>query len=145
MWWQARNKMLVVSLSLAAAGMLACIAAVYDSFVPKGSLVAFFATMLPLGLLVAGLVVVFVWLCERFESTPERRDEQRLKLRPPDFPTPIEQRRHLLDEIDRHRDVSPFPKQTLAGDRYLDGLRGPARPRVNDVRTPPLAGQWHGQ
>ncbi len=57
MCWQARNKMLVVSLSMAAAGILACVAALYDSFVPKGSLLAFLATMFPLGLLVAGIVV----------------------------------------------------------------------------------------
>ena len=145
MCWQARNKMLVVSLSMAAAGILACIAAVYDSFVPKGSLLAFLATMVPLGLLVAGIIVVFVWLCEHFESSPERRDEQRLKLRPPEFPTASERRRHFLDEIERRRNVSPFPKPTVADDRYLGGVRGPARPRVTSAQAPPLVGQGHGQ
>jgi len=145
MYWQAKNKMLVVSLSLAAAGMLACIAAVYDSFVPKGSLLAFLATMLPLGLLVAGIIAVFVWLCERFEGTPERRDEQRSKLRPPEFPTTGERQRHFLDEIERHRDVSQFPKMTAAADRYLTGVRGPAQPRNTSAQAPPLLRQWHGQ
>ena len=145
MGWQAKNKMLIVSLSLAAAGILACVGALYDTLVPKGSLVAFFATMLPLGLLVAGIVVVFVWLCERFESTPERRDEQRLKAPPTELPSAGEQRRPLRDELDRRRDVSPFLKQTAAGDRYLDGVRAPARPMVNGAQTPPLTRHWHGQ
>lgn len=145
MWRRVKNKMLVGSLSLAAAGMLACMAALYDTLVPKGSVVAFLGTMLPLGVLVAGIVATFVWLCEHFEGHPERREGEPPKLRPPEFPTTLEERRHLLDEIERHRDVSPFPKQTLARDRYLDGIRGPALPRANGVQTSPLVGQWHGQ
>lgn len=136
--------MLVVSLSMAAAGILACTAAVYDSFVPKGSLLAFLATLLPLALLVAGIIAVFVWLCERFESDSERRDEQRLKPRPPDFPTACE-RRHFFEEIDRRRDASQFSKMTAAGDRYLGGVRGLARSRVTSARRPSPARQWHGQ
>ncbi len=145
MCWQAKNKMLGVSLSLAAAGILACIAAVYDSFVPKGSLGAFLATMLPLGLLVAGIVVTFVWLCERFEGYSQRRSEQPFKVRPPEYPTPGERRRHFLDEIERHRSISPFPISTVDSDRYLGGVRGPAQPRKTSAQSPPLVRQWHGQ
>jgi hypothetical protein len=145
MCWQAKNKMLVVSLSLASAGILACIAAVYDSLVPKGSLLAFWVTMVPMGLLVAGIVGGFVWLCERFERYSLPRSEQPPKVRPPEFPTESERQRHFLDEIERRRDVSQFPKMTAADNRYLGGIRGPARPRATSRQTPPLARQWHGQ
>jgi hypothetical protein len=145
MGWQAKNKMLIVSLSLAAAGILACIGALYDTLVPKGSLLAFLATMLPLGLLVAGIVVVFVWLCERFESCPKRLEEERLKSRTAEFPAVGEERRHLRDELDRRREVLPFPLPKLAEDRYLDGLRGTARPKASGVAVPSLSEQWHGQ
>jgi hypothetical protein len=145
MSWQAKNKMLVVSLSLASAGILACIAAVYDSFVPKGSLLAFWVTMVPMGLLVAGIVAGFVWLCERGERYSERRSEQPLQIRPVEFPTESERQRHFLDEIERRRDVSLFPRMTAADNRYLTGIRGPAQPKASSRYAPPLAGQWHGQ
>ena len=85
---QARNKMLMVSLSMAAAGILACMAAVYDSLVPRGSLVAFLATMFPLALLVAGIVVSFVWLCEHFETSSQRRDDAGCRRGGRSFPRP---------------------------------------------------------
>ncbi len=145
MSWQAKNKMLVVSLSLAAAGVLACVAAVYDSLVPKGSLWAFLATMVPMGLLVAIIIVGFVWLCERWESYSPSRREQPLKIHPPDFPTESEQRRHFLEAIERRRDVSQFPRMTAADNRYLGGVRGPAQPRTTSDQALSLVRPWHGQ
>jgi hypothetical protein len=145
MCWQARNKMLMVSLSMAAAGILACMAAVYDSLVPRGSLVAFLATMFPLALLVAGIVVSFVWLCEHFETSSQRRDERRLQTRRPEFPTVNERRRLFLEQIERRRNVSQFPKPTAGDNRYLDGVRGPGRSQKTATPAAPLAGHWHGQ
>lgn len=146
MRWQMKNKMLVVSLCLAAAGILACIAAVYDSFVPKGSLLAFVATMFPLGLLVAVIIVGFVWLCERFESYSPPRREQPSKVRPPEIPTESERQRHFRDEVERHRDVLQFSRMTAADDRYRGGIRGYAvQPPATSRHATTLAGQWHGQ
>lgn len=53
MCWRAWNKTLVVSFSLAAAGILVCASTLLDSVVPKGSVLAALASM-------AGLAVVIL-------------------------------------------------------------------------------------
>jgi hypothetical protein len=64
----AWNKMLVVSLSLAAAGIMVCVAALLDALVPKGSILGFAAGLV--GLVVAIMLIVsgYVWLCQKCED-----------------------------------------------------------------------------
>jgi hypothetical protein len=93
MFHRMRNKMLVVSLSLAAAGILACLGALFDSLVANGSILAFLAATVPLGLAIAGVLAGFAWVCEKCESyfrrLPERRAAKRRRFpstrKPPFF------------------------------------------------------------
>ena len=70
--------MLAVSLSLAAAGILACVGALFDSLVAEGSIMGFLAATVPLGLAIVGVLVGFVWLCDKCESYLTRRAADRL-------------------------------------------------------------------
>jgi hypothetical protein len=77
-----RNKMLVVSFSLGAAGILACLGALFDSLVAEGSVFAFLAAIVPLGLAIVGVLVGFAWLCDQCETYLRRRaDSLALKRR----------------------------------------------------------------
>ena len=60
------------ALRLAAAGILACIAALLDNFVPQGSLLAFSPRWLPLGWRSLGVMVGFAWVCDKCEDLLER-------------------------------------------------------------------------
>jgi hypothetical protein len=53
---------------MAAAGILACAAALGDVFMPRGSLAGFLTGMVLLGLAVAGVVIGYTWLCDKCES-----------------------------------------------------------------------------
>jgi hypothetical protein len=68
MFHRVRNKMLVVSLSLATAGILACLGALFDSLVADGSILTFLAATVPLGLAIVGVLAGFAWLCDKCES-----------------------------------------------------------------------------
>ena len=67
------NKLIAASSALAAAGVLACGAALFDAFMPKGTLTAFLASMALLGLLVSGVMIGFTWACDRYESHARER------------------------------------------------------------------------
>jgi cytochrome bd-type quinol oxidase subunit 2 len=70
---RVRNNMLVVSLSLGAAGILACMGALFDSLVAEGSIFGFLAATVPLGLAIVGILMGFAWLCDKCESYLSRR------------------------------------------------------------------------
>jgi hypothetical protein len=78
MGWQGWNRIFAVSLCLAAAGGLACLAALYNAFVPRGSVVAFLAATVPLALAIGAVVVGFVWVCEKIEDCLAQRADRRL-------------------------------------------------------------------
>ena len=61
-------KLITISSALAAAGVLACVAALFDAFMPKGSLTAFLAGIALLGLLVTGVLIGYTWACDKCES-----------------------------------------------------------------------------
>jgi hypothetical protein len=62
------NKSIAISAALAAAGVLTCAAVILNAFMPRGSLLAFFASMLLLGLAVTGAAIGYLWACEKCES-----------------------------------------------------------------------------
>jgi hypothetical protein len=70
---QLKNKVLVVSLALAVAGILTCGGALSDVFMPRGSATAFLVAMTVLFLLVSGLVIAFIWACDKWESHVDDR------------------------------------------------------------------------
>jgi len=61
------NKLIAVSCSLAAAGVLACAVAIIDAFMPKGSLVGFLTGMALLALVVTAVVIGYTWVCDKCE------------------------------------------------------------------------------
>jgi hypothetical protein len=73
---QLKNKVLVVSLALAVAGILTCAGALFDVFMPRGSAMAFLGEMVLLGLVACGLVIAFTWLCDKWESHVDDRLER---------------------------------------------------------------------
>jgi hypothetical protein len=94
MFRRVRNKMLVVSLCLGAAGILACAGALFDGLVAEGSILSFLAATVPLGLAIVGVLMGFAWACETSERYFSRR-AGRQAARSPRFrsqpkPTPYE-------------------------------------------------------
>jgi hypothetical protein len=65
---QPKNRLLTAGLALGVAGILACMAAMLEVVVPRQSPAAFAGTLAVLGLVVAGLVAGFAWLCDRLSD-----------------------------------------------------------------------------
>ena len=66
------NRFIAVSSALAAAGILTCAAAFLNVIMPHGSPAAFFLGIVFLALVVAGVMIGFVWLCDRYERNAPR-------------------------------------------------------------------------
>jgi hypothetical protein len=64
---QPLNRFVVIALALPAAILIAAFAAILDYVFPRGSWVNFLATMLPMGLVIAGVMAGFAAACERCE------------------------------------------------------------------------------
>ncbi len=68
MGWRVWNRMIVVSSSLAAAGILVCIAAMLNALVPKGSILGYAGWTV--GLAAAAILVAggYMWVCDKCED-----------------------------------------------------------------------------
>lgn len=62
------NQIIAVSAALGAAGLLACVAALFDVFLPKGSFVGLLAGMFLLGFVVTGVMIGYTWACDKCEN-----------------------------------------------------------------------------
>jgi hypothetical protein len=62
------NKLIVVSLALAVAGVLMCAVALLDVFIPRGSVAGFLVSMTLLAIIVTGVVISYTWACDKCES-----------------------------------------------------------------------------
>ncbi|MGD0897549.1 MAG: hypothetical protein ABR915_06905 [Thermoguttaceae bacterium] len=71
MYSHTKNKLFVISLAIAVGGILACTGAILGVYMPKGSTAAFVTMMTLVGLTVTGLIVGFMWACDKFESHVE--------------------------------------------------------------------------
>ena len=83
----AGNRVLITSVVLAAAGVLACVASLFNAWVPKGSLLAFVVALPLLALAIIGVMVGFVkaekcedWLHGRRDPTLRRGQGRRRPL-----------------------------------------------------------------
>ncbi len=63
-----KNRLLAVSLALASAGILTCLASVLDLFFPRGSLVAFIGWMCTAGIAVVAVTLGFAWTSEKVDE-----------------------------------------------------------------------------
>ena len=59
-----KNRMLIISLALAASGILTCGLALSDIFLPRGSALAVLALIPLLGAVAFGVLIIFAWTCE---------------------------------------------------------------------------------
>jgi hypothetical protein len=142
------EKTLVISLALAAAGILACVAALMDTVMPKGSTLAFFSTLAVLGLVVGAVLVAFTWLCDKCEAYFEARCDRTGEAGKP-------RSRFSIDPGDQQShndfDVPPtpleFPRPNASRNQYLVTLRGAAPKKSAATEKPPImmTTKWRGQ
>ena len=152
----AGKRVLVTSIALAAAGVLACIAALFDALVPKGSLWAFFAALVPLALVIIGILFGFVKACEKCEDWLHGRRDRLFGVEKDDQDEPVAP---VDPREPTHRDSRPVSPEALRSaarhdpTRYVLGLRGPSPPKSSTAGPPkPSAPEartrhkvWHGQ
>jgi len=62
------KKVIVGSFAIGVAGILTCISALLGVLVPTWSLGAFITVLISLGLVVVGILVGFVWVCDKCED-----------------------------------------------------------------------------
>jgi hypothetical protein len=63
-----KNRLLVTSLALAAAGILTCVACLLDVLFPRGTLLAFLGWMAAAGVAIAAIMISFAWSCEKVDD-----------------------------------------------------------------------------
>jgi hypothetical protein len=59
-----KNRMLIISLVLAASGVVTCGLALADIFLPRGSAIVVLASIPLLGAIALGGLIAFAWVCE---------------------------------------------------------------------------------
>ena len=143
MYWRTWNNILIVSFSLAVAGILLCIAALLDILVPRGSTAGIVVGLAALGTLIALVVAGYAWICDRCDDYlsdysdrlhgkgAKKRGAGAGKNGQGNSPES-----GVLDELQQCQRL-----RSLA-DRYAEGPRGPR------WHTPPSVfarKQWHGQ
>jgi hypothetical protein len=136
--------MLVVSASLATAGIVVCGAAMIDVFFPKGSVLDFVAGLIVLGMIIAFVLIGFVWVCDKGEDYFSGHTDRLLGGEANDSRAAAsnEQGRGP-DEADRPQDAAHGPPETWpAEDRYAVSLRD-TESRAHRGAFPRV--QWHGQ
>lgn len=152
MSWQW-NKMLALSFILAAAGILACVAALFDNLVPKGSLLAFLAAVIPLGVVIVGVLIAFAWFCDKCEdyfygAKDEAKEEPQAKSTGIGLPettvsNPVDSR--IRNDMRYHRITIDFPSSSRLHDRYMGNLRGFSLPNAASLAKSAARDAWHGQ
>ncbi len=71
-----KNRLLLTSLALAAAGILTCVACLLDVYLPRGSLVAFLGWLFTAGVAIVAIMVSFAWTCEKVDDKNRTRQRQ---------------------------------------------------------------------
>ena len=78
MWLNPWNKMLAVSLSLAAGGVLACIGAMLQALAPNSTILGSFPKMILVVLAISGLMFALMWIYDRVDDHWIGRLDRRL-------------------------------------------------------------------
>jgi hypothetical protein len=71
-----KNRLLVTSLALAAAGILTCVASLLEAFFPRGSVAAFLGLLFSAGVAIAAIMIAFAWTCEKADERGLARQRQ---------------------------------------------------------------------
>jgi hypothetical protein len=142
------KKLIAASAALAAAGVLVCAAALLDALLPRQSLAGFFTYLALIGLLVTGVAVGYVWVCDKCERRGDGRVDRLLGSRRPNRPVAGGPRAALgprgpgLQVPDDRRTAPEGPLGPAPRGSYGPTLRGYA-PRGE--AKPTTADSWHGQ
>jgi len=142
------NKTIVVSLSLAAAGIITCIAALLESVAPKESVVSFLAVKCALGVVIIAVMVGFAWICDKCEDYFSGRIERLLdpkQQKSRGTANEEEDERSVPHETDFRFAARQLPGPNVPLSRYVGGLRGSARPNADSAYAAFLGKRWHGQ
>ena len=142
------NKLIAISSALAAAGVLACAAALLDVFIPRGSVLGFLTRMAVLGIIVIGAVIGYTWVCDKCESYFNGRLDRLLNGSKPNRNDAVNPGAAVSPRPTEPRvvgDARPTPDapQLLSCGRYTPTLRGSVSPK--DATKATAARTWHGQ
>ncbi|MGA2254553.1 MAG: hypothetical protein ABSG53_07830 [Thermoguttaceae bacterium] len=77
-----KNRMLMISLALAASGILTCGLALSDVFLPRGSAIIVLVSIPLLGALALGVLIAFAWTCELLDRRGYLRPPRRTACKP---------------------------------------------------------------
>ena len=149
------KRVLAVSMALAAAGVLACVAALYNIWVPKGSLAAFVVSLPLLVLAVIAVMVGFIKTCEKCEDWLHGRRDRLFGIGGDEEHSNVRvdpRQRTPRDPWPALQGPSGRASQQDAG-RRLFGLRGPSSPKSPNGAAPksraadagPRNRIWRGQ
>ena len=136
-----------VEWAVAGGGILACAAALLGLLAPTASAVAFFAMTAVLGLVIAGVIATFAWLCGCWDDAgPDRGDRlaEAAERRSDVWARKAAALRKSLEQERRQR-LREFPPQTYAGENYLTTLRGFERPKSHPAAAAAANPRRHGQ
>jgi hypothetical protein len=147
--WRDWNKMLVVSFSLAAAGILVCMAALMETVVPKSSPFLGAAALVALGMVGLGVVMGYVWVCDKCEAYVSGRADRLLSkgMRNSSAPaTRDDAPPRPGDQNDRRILVLRFsPSEPVKDRNYVGGLHRFVWPRRAYAGAAGMTRRWHGQ
>jgi hypothetical protein len=140
MSWRAWNKTFVISIALAAAGLLTCAAGLLDALLPGASYLGSIAWMAAAAILATGIAVGYTWICEKFETWISERfdgicETRRQPPRKAGSPRPVPKAAPSVR--------SAPPRLPVSCEQYRFTLRGDALSVRNGIaKTSP---RWHGQ
>ncbi len=146
MYWHPWTKLMALSGAVAGGGILACAAALLDLLMPGASMPAFVAMTVVLGLVIAGVVATFAWLCGCWdEAGPDRMERlvEAAERRSEDLARKAALRKSL--EQERRQKLQEFPPQTYLGNAYRTTLRGLGQPKSPAGGTAAATPWRHGQ
>jgi hypothetical protein len=127
MFGRGWNKTIVVSLSLAAAGVITCIAALLDSVAPTESVGSFLVVKCALGAVIIVVMISFAWMCDKCENYFSERIDRLLDTKKNTFrgaAKQVEKDNSVRHEADFHFSIYSFPRTSVSAGRYVGGLPG---------------------
>jgi hypothetical protein len=147
MYSNSWGKLIAVSSALAAAGLLACSAALLDVLIPGASPVEFLTRVALLGVAVTAVVIGYTWACDKWGGQFNGRLDRRIRIGKLDRnaasgPEAMVSRPEPKDTPDRVPAPDALQPPMFHG-RYALTYRGTALPM--DATSATTARAWRGQ
>jgi len=136
-----KNRVLIISLTLAASGILTCGLALSDIFLPRGSALVVLASIPVLGAVAFGVLIIFAWTCELLDRRGWLRGPTRTARKASRPAQVISARGPSLASVNNRQ---PERKTSLPSLRPAIGYPVNLRGTTRFQGTPPVSGR-HGQ